>query len=109
MRDSEIISVDNKELKLTKLICKELEISDSKEELFAGPINKLSLRDILRLLFFFGSHITKSADFSGQYEFKFKNNNPIHKYICDLLNVIENWAENYHDFIGDHIITWTGK
>lgn len=108
-RKLEIIHLDDKELKLTKLVHKELGLFDSKEELFSEPINKLSLHDILRLLFFFGSHITKSADFSGNYEFQGSINTFIHKYICDALNVINNWAENYHKFIRNHIIKWSGK
>lgn len=62
-------------------------------------MDELNVQDLLKVIFFFASHFGRSSDLSGAHISISLNNTRLHEVLCKALNVLDDWAENYQQFI----------
>jgi hypothetical protein len=99
-RDFSIKILDNEEIKLSSYLYQIFSLSSADGKVcFDYPLDGLNVRDLLRVIFFFASHYGHSSDLSGVHISISLNNTRLHEVLCKTLNVFNNWAENYHQFI----------
>jgi hypothetical protein len=99
-RESEIILLDTKELRLSQYIHQKFRLPCSlQESIFKYPLNTLPLKDLLTLLFFMAAHFAGMPDYTGISLSKHKSNKEIHDSLCRAIEVFDGWAKSYYDFI----------
>lgn len=99
-RKSRIVSLSVKELRLSQYLHQQFGLPHSSQEnIFKYPLNTLSLKDLLTLLFFMAAHFAETRDYSGLSLSTCKSNKKIHEHLCQAIEVFDNWTESYYDFI----------
>jgi hypothetical protein len=99
-RDFSIKILDNDEIKLGSYLYQIFNLSSVEGKIrFDYPLDELNVQDLLRVVFFFASHYGRSPDLSGAHISTSFSNARLHEVLCKALNVFDNWAENYYQFI----------
>jgi hypothetical protein len=99
-RDFSIKILDSDEIKLTSYLYQIFNLSVAGEKIcFDYPLDELIVQDLLKVIFFFASHLGHSPDLSGAHISISLNNTQLHEVLCKASNVFNYWAENYHQFI----------
>lgn len=96
-----MVSLPPQELRLSEFIHQTFGLPCSfREKIFKYPLSALPLKDLLTLLFFTAAHFAEMPDYTGVGISKYRTNQEIHSALCRSLEVFDEWAKSYYEFIG---------
>jgi hypothetical protein len=101
-RYSKLISVEESASKLSGYFHKEFGLPCCAEkDFFTEPISDLGGYCLLKLLCFITSHIYGTPSFSGKPLLTHNSDKKTHAYLCRAIEILDDWPNRYHQFIGD--------